>query len=308
MDPVDATMNSSEGLAPQPGNVPFRARLRGLPPSWWAVFSVALIDIGWTVAGDWSLFGRERLLAIALGCGSLLPLLILERYRSDCRVRATVQAVLLLIAFSLAASVLSYLVLSVGTPLADTAFARWDRAIGFDWLAAAYWIDAHPPIKHALSVAYGSGLIQIGFVVVFLGLTARIKQLDEFVELYVAGLLLAIVCSWVLPAAGPWASAPARMPFDASVLSHFVPLHGGHIRIIDLDHAQGLISMPSVHAMVAIFIIYAMRGTGVLFPPICVLNMLMLISTPTEGGHYLVDVIGGGFCAAALIWNRRRRA
>jgi membrane-associated phospholipid phosphatase len=34
----------------------------------------------------------------------------------------------------------------------------------------------------------------------------------------------------------------------------------------------------------------------------------MLMSTPTAGGHYLVDVIGGGFCAAALIWTHRRLA
>lgn len=308
MDSADITMSSSEAMALQGAHAPFRSKLRRLPLAWSAVLAVALIDFVWTVWGGWSLLGRERLILVILGSGCLLPLLLFKRYRSDVRVRSTVLAVLLLIAFSLVASVLSYLVVSAGAPLVDSTFARWDSAIGFNWLDTTYWVNEHPPIKHAFGIAYGSGLIQIGFVVLFLGLAGRGRQLNEFVELYVAGLLLAIACSLVFPAAGPWINAPAQMPFDASVLSHFVPLHVGLTRVIDLDHAQGLISMPSVHAMVAIFIVYAMRGTGLLFPPIFALNTLMLMSTPTAGGHYLVDVIGGGFCAAALIWTHRRLA
>jgi len=302
----DVAMDSSHDLAPEEDKVQTRTWLRRLPLTWCAVFAVALIDIVWAVAGGWTLLGRERLILVALGSGSLLPLLAFARYRTDIRVRSTLLATLLLLAFSIAASVLSYLVVSVGPPLVDDAFARWDRAIGFDWFVAAFWVNDHPLIKDTFRVAYHSGLFQIGFVVLFLGFTARVKQLDEFVELYVTGLLLAIAISLFFPAAGPWMNAPTPMPFDASVLSHFLPLRSGSPRAIDLDHAQGLISMPSVHAMIAVFLCYTMRGSGRLFLPFLVINTLMLASTPTEGGHYLVDVLGGALCAAALISIRRR--
>lgn len=307
MTPADTAINTSEALVPQAHNAPVRSRLRNLPLTWCAVLAVALIDIVWTMAGDWTLRGHERLISVILGAGCLLPLLLFARYRSDLRVRSTLLTALLLIAFSLVASILSYLAVSVSMPLADNAFSNWDRAIGFDWLAATYWVNDRPLVKQAFSVAYHSGMVQIGFVVLFLGFTARIKQLDEFVELYVAALLLAIAISLVFPAAGPWIDAPTPMPFDASVLSQFVPLRSGNLRTIDLDHAQGLISMPSVHAMIAVFLIYAMRGTGWLFLLFVGLNTLMLASTPTVGGHYLVDVIGGILCAGAMIMAYRRR-
>jgi len=197
----DLALNSGQDLAPQQDKVQTRSWLRRLPLTWCAAFAVALIDVVWVVAGDWSLLGRERLILVTLGSGSLLPLLFFARYRSDIRVRSTLLATLLLIAFSIAASVLSYLVVSVGQPLVDDAFARWDQAIGFDWLVAAFWVNDHPMVKDTFRVAYHSGMFQIGFVVLFLGFTARVKQLDEFVELYVTGLLLAIPISLFFPAA-----------------------------------------------------------------------------------------------------------
>lgn len=307
MTPTDAAIDSSKGLTPERGKVLAWHRLSKLPPTWYAVLTVALIDTVWIAVSGWSLLGRERLISVILGGSVLLPLLLLARYRSDFRVRTTVQAALLLIAFSFAASILSYLVVGVSMPLVDDDFSRWDRAIGFDWLAASYWVAEHPVIKWAFSLAYHSGLFQIGFVVLFLGFTARIKQLEEFIELYVAGLLLAIAVSLLFPAAGPWLGGPTPMPFDASVLSHFLPLRNGSMRTIDLDHLQGLISMPSAHAMIAIFLCYAMRGAGMISLLFVALNALMLVATPTEGGHYLVDVIGGILCAGAMIVSYRHR-
>lgn len=260
------------------------------------------------LAGDWSTLGRERLISLLGGSGMLLPLLLIERYRSDLRLRSTLLTALLLIAFSFVASVLSYLVVSVDQPLIDQQLSDWDRAIGFDWLAAVHWVAGHPFLERAFNFAYYSGLFQIGFIVLFLGLTARIGQLEEFIGLYIAGLLLAIVVSLFFPAAGPWVGAPAPTPFDASVLSHFLPLRSGSLRAIDFSHPQGLISMPSAHAMLAIFLCYAMRGTGWLSGCVITLNGLMLASTPTVGGHYLVDVIAGILCAAVMIAISRRRA
>jgi hypothetical protein len=272
--------------------------------AWGVVVSLALLDLAWIHAGGWSV-PRDPLVRRSLCVLIFVPLLF-ERYRSDLRLRSTILVTGFLIAFSYLASILSYLVLSVGAPLADAALARWDAALGFDWVSAAYWVGAHPGLQRIFQLAYYSGLPQMGLVVVYLGFTLRLAQLHEFAQLFMAGSMLAIATSLLFPAAGPWFAAPPGIPFDASSLSNFFPLHSGTVRILDLNTIQGLISMPSEHAMIGIFLAYAMRGTGPLFLLAIVLNTLLVLATPTEGGHYLVDVIAGVLCAAALIaWSRR---
>jgi membrane-associated phospholipid phosphatase len=299
-------MNSGEQSVTRRLTAATTTILRALPLPWRTTLLIALIDVAWITIGGWSLRATQQLSLLVIACCSLAPLLFVERYRDDPKVRGTVLAAFQLISFSAVASILSYLAVGAGAPLFDDDFAKLDRAIGFDWLTAAYWINDRPLLKQAFSVAYHSGLVQVGMVVLFLGFTARTDQLEEFVGLYVGGLVLAIAISLVIPAAGPWYGIRHATPFDASVLSHFEPLHNGGTRIIDLDHAQGLISMPSAHAMMAVFLVYAMRGTGMLFIFFFGLNVLMLAATPTEGGHYLVDVIGGMVCASALIIAFRR--
>jgi membrane-associated phospholipid phosphatase len=44
--------------------------------------------------------------------------------------------------------------------------------------------------------------------------------------------------------------------------------------------------------VLAILFTYAHRGSRA-FVPVAVFNALMLLSVPSEGGHYLVDVLGG---------------
>ena len=43
------------------------------------------------------------------------------------------------------------------------------------------------------------------------------------------------------------------------------------------------------------------RRSAVLFPVFAVLNATMVVSTPTQGGHYLVDVFGGLILAYLII-------
>jgi len=272
---------------------------------WYTVLAIALIDVSWLYAGDWSVVSPRRLGPLLL-CIGVFGLLLIERYRSDDRLRTTLLVTALLIAFSLVGSILSHLVLSVGRPLADAPLSRWDEALGFNWVSAVYWVDAHPALHECFRLAYYSGLPQVGLVVLYLGFTARFGQLHEFAELYMAGSLIAIASSLLFPAAGPWVNAAPGTPFDASALSNYFPLHSGRLRTLDLNNIQGLISMPSAHAMIGVFLMYAMRGTGAPFALSVALNTLLLVATPTEGGHYVVDVIAGISCAAALIALKRK--
>ena len=64
---------------------------------------------------------------------------------------------------------------------------------------------------------------------------------------------------------------------------------------------QGLITFPSFHSCAAIAFIYASFPFKKWRYVSCVVNTLMLLSTPFIGGHYLIDTIGGIIIASLII-------
>src|SRR5450830_1443204 len=127
-------------------------------------------------------------------------------------------------------------------------------------------------------------------------------------RLFIVATVLTILVSALFPAAGAWKHHALVGPFDMSSLSHFEPLRDGRMRDIPLRDMQGLISIPSLHTVMAVLLVYAMRGTGILLPVFIVVNVAMLVSTPIDGGHYLVDVIVGAALALGLIALERRQS
>ncbi len=63
---------------------------------------------------------------------------------------------------------------------------------------------------------------------------------------------------------------------------------------------QGIVTLPSYHTVIAILLIYVYRNNK-FFLSLGVINGLMLLSIPSEGGHYLIDMIMGGMVAALSI-------
>jgi membrane-associated phospholipid phosphatase len=65
---------------------------------------------------------------------------------------------------------------------------------------------------------------------------------------------------------------------------------------------HGIITFPSFHATLGILFIHATRRT-VLFIPSVVINVGMIMATPTIGGHHFIDVPAGlaiGFIGCTL--------
>lgn len=274
--------------------------------AWMLTCIVLSIDIVWLL-----LAGRSvpwpNVAGTTLAVAAFLAPLSIGRYRRDLRLRITVRAAALLFIFQAAGATLSYLVISTNAPLIDAPLAVWDRALGFDWLALHGWLQSHPSVQTALRLAYQSGLPQLAFVILFLGLSARPAQLDQFMRLFIAATLLTIIVSGLLPAAGAWKHYALADQFDLSSLSHFEQLRDGRLHDIPLGRMQGLISIPSLHAAMAVLLVHAMRETRLL-SVFVVLNAAMLASTPIDGGHYLVDVLAGTALAIGLIAFDRQRS
>ena len=78
-------------------------------------------------------------------------------------------------------------------------------------------------------------------------------------------------------------------------------IRAGSARNFSLPHLQGVIAFPSFHTVGAILLMYAHRPPMPSFSVVLTLNVLMLLSVPSEGQHYLVDVISGAIVAAVSI-------
>ena len=68
---------------------------------------------------------------------------------------------------------------------------------------------------------------------------------------------------------------------------------------------EGMVSMPSFHTTLAILFIYALRHMRYLLLFSIPLNVTMILSTPTQGGHYLADVFAGLLLSALTISTLR---
>jgi membrane-associated phospholipid phosphatase len=200
-----------------------------------------------------------------------------------------------------------------GVELIDHTLLAIDRALGFDWFAFVAFIDQSKLVSDLLLMCYMSiGVQMVAILVVFL-----YRQDYEGVDAYIIGLVILIgvacvVCAW-LPAIGitgivdvsfentPVAGGRAGQP-------SFLDLRSGALRTVDLNWMNGLITFPSGHAAFAFMTTLAARRAPYAFWPFAVVNLLMIVSTLTHGGHYLCDLIAGGFLAAAAWWTGSRLA
>jgi len=215
------------------------------------------------------------------------------------------QAALAWIALTMVASealvILQYLCVSVDAPLIDSWLIRADSAIGFSWPEMANWYVSHPLVTYLLWLVYNWLLYGVPIVIALLAWMKQDHELSEFVVLFVAVTLCAIVISAPFPATNPrtfFASLIGRYGFATQ---YFFDLRSQSTHLMQLDNPMGLVSMPSLHAADAVLLTYAVRHLRKLFPPAVVLNGTMIWSALFIGGHYLCDIIAGIALASVSI-------
>jgi membrane-associated phospholipid phosphatase len=263
---------------------------------WFVIVVVVASDAIWMSVDGLSPARKDvEGLLFAVGTLCAIAYFYYRTRRADPIMRAANSAAQL-VSFTASAAALSYLVAATNAPLVDAAFATIDHSIGFDWRAWTEWVQAHRLIHWTFVLAYGSLLFQMVGCTLFLALQ---ETAEEFLTILIVSGLLTIAISGFLPAMGNLVDAP-HVP-------HFHALRAGTLHVIPLGRgSQGLIAFPSFHAALALLVAYAVRKNRWTFIVACVLNFLVILSTLSEGGHYLVDVIGGIAVAALSIWMTRR--
>jgi membrane-associated phospholipid phosphatase len=232
-----------------------------------------------------------------------------DRVRGDANLSAMLFGTAFLCAFSPSIDILNYFLLTVAGPRADMFFAHIDRALGFDWPSLMLWTAAHPTINAVLRVAYESSLSQIALLVVCLAWTSHPREIYSLcIALAVAGMV-AVAIWTIAPSFGAFSvyrlppAVAAHMPLalDGKYADQLIALlQHGPDRIAP-DQLRGLIGFPSFHSVLAILVMWYAWPLRYLRWPALALNTLVLLSTPVQGGHHLVDVMGGLVLAAASI-------
>jgi PAP2 superfamily len=254
---------------------------------WILVLLLSLCDIMWAAArsitvSDWwpVIVVGAALLGIAIGH---------RRFGMSPRLAALAEWTLLWIIFSVSGALLTYLAAAGGGQLYDANIAAIDADLSFDARAWFAVVNAHPLLRLPLTLAYNSLTAQIVFSVLWLWFLGWQHRNAELLTNVTVGLLLTTAVFCLYPTLGPCVGAP---DFSDAYLQDLVGLRNGSLPSIDVMVLKGVIAFPSFHAVLAILFTYAHRRSAS-FPVVAAINLVMLISIPSEGGHYLVDVVGG---------------
>jgi PAP2 superfamily protein len=205
------------------------------------------------------------------------------------RLGATAEWILLWLIFSVAGAVMTYLAAAQDGAVYDARLALLDAELGFRWSGWSAFVETDPLLKFAFAVAYKSLLPQVLLSVAWFSFRGWDHRNAELLTNAMLALLLTTAVFFLFPALGPCVGVPAC--HDAYV-EDLVGLRHGSLPSLDMMLLKGVIAFPSFHAVLAMLFTYAHRRSPT-FLPMAVFNGLMLLSIPSEGGHYLVDILGG---------------
>jgi PAP2 superfamily protein len=222
--------------------------------------------------------------------------------RPDTRIVDLAHTAAQLMIFFAAAAVCDYVLVATALPLVDQQLAAADRLLGFDWPAWSSFVQQHPLLQRILKLTYASAMLQIAIITVYLALSGQPQRTSEFLWTMILSLIIIMPVSVLLPAAGAFAYYDVVGLVDAAWVPEFAAVRDGQLHSLDLAQLQGLINFPSFHTALGVLFAYVLRRSAAAFAIASLLNGVMIIAVPSEGGHYVVDVIAGAGVAGLAIW------
>jgi len=263
--------------------------------------------LAWIVGLSVDLRGFTQLVAAALVFLLVLgPLCHWRRIPSlKCIVECTGMGLLL----TAPLVVSTYVAFALNLPLQDQQLLQLDRRLGIDWLSLIAFFDTNPLLAKSLTLAYQTFHHQLLFLPMVLSLYGQRARAYQVVGTYGFICVIASIITIWYPALGTYTDFAVN-PHDLKNINgmlgvEYVPqilaVRDDPHFILQLQHASGIISFPSVHAAVAVLCSWGAWTIRWIRFPMIFLNTLMLLSAITEGGHYVVDLVAGIGVAAFSI-------
>jgi membrane-associated phospholipid phosphatase len=277
-----------------------------MPIEWAAILVVAVLDAILLAETSFCLDASPELRILAGSIVLAVVLVICRRWRSFPRITPRLahltRTVLALVLFTNAVSILSYILTGIlPLPRLDETLATADRALGLNWLDMYRWVTRHPAIEasaYALYVSLGPEML---ILFVALELLGHHNQAGAFLRWFIVATIAAVGIGAVMPAAGAFVYYHLPVASTTGYVSQWADLRNGTLRTINPFDNQGLVVFPSFHATLAVLCACAARPLRILKIPLLALNLLIILSSPFEGGHYFIDIIAGIILAALTI-------
>ena len=283
---------------------------------WGALVAVWAIEAIWLLMSERLSLDLSSVRMVLLAAGLTVFFASYCRSRSDLRLRRLtvplIGALFIILAFT-SLRVLNHLTMSIPFPLADDSLANLDAMLGLDWLAYAAWVAAHPLIVAAFELAYTGLALVVLAAFVTLWAVGRIDRAKEFVRLVFATGLAATAIGAFFPAKAAmdrFALPNMKDIFGPAAGVYHLPylqsLRSGLPHVLNLQELPGLVVIPSFHTACALLIMYSCRGITILQILSIFYSVVLIASTPIMGGHYFIDLVGGGILVAAVLFADRR--
>lgn len=261
--------------------------------------AVIAVDCVWFILGRFSLdflgYLKLAVMAAALFAGAAFY----TWRRPEPQLSAMLFGAGFLCAFSASASVLNYFLITVAGAPIDPILIKADHVLGFDWYNVLVGMASYPLLNEALFRIYNMVLPGMAVLIVVLGCTGHAERIYRYCLAVAVGALIAIAFWGTFPSVGAKAFYDLPQWVEARLSLSVTPQYGhelmallkngpGYISPSDL---RGLIAFPSYHGVLAMLLIWFARPVRWLFWPYLVINVIVLISTPIQGGHHMVDVL-----------------
>ena len=253
-------------------------------------------------------FAMSALLLYVFGATALAARIFLpnSRWRHARAVGDCAEYYALFTCVSLMGAVASYPIAALTHGFSDAKLQGLDDLLHFDWVAW-YTAVANSKTLQALgTAAYRSIFITPAVLLAYFAVTAQRAEAHRFIFTFWLSAVVTLTLFKFMPAVGPfsylWHGDIAYMPESELWQPDLIPqLRAQTVHWINIGELRGLVSAPSFHAAAATLYAAAAWRVPRLRWPLIIVNAAMLLSTPVEGTHYLVDIILGMMVASAAL-------
>jgi hypothetical protein len=277
---------------------------------------VAAADLAWAAIGhfqiDYVAYAQLGLMSLALLAGGIFY----QTRRAELELAAMLMGASFLCLFSATASMLNYFFLTLHGPRIDDILVAADHALGFDWYSTMLFMARHPFLNEVFFHVYNMVLPEIALLTVVLAWTGQVEKVYRYCLALGAGALIAIALWALAPSLGA-KSLYILPPEVASKLTLSVTGEYGKALVallrdgpgyITPSDLRGLIAFPSYHGVLALIVAWYGWHVRWLRWPLLLLNAAVIISSPVQGGHHMVDLLGSFPVAALSIFLAARCA
>jgi len=216
------------------------------------------------------------------------------------------ESALLMIAITMLGAVGSYEAAMASSGFYDATLERADQSLHFDWLSLYRLVVQYPILQRLGALAYDSVFLTPVVLIVWHAWHGQRAEARQFLLTFWLASVITLLMFPLFPARGAleflWHGPIYYMPTNGLYQSGIILALRDHtITHIDLGSLRGLVCAPSFHTVCAIIYMASVWPIAALRGYVVPLNLLMLLATPVEGTHYLVDMVLGALVAVVAI-------